>query len=47
MDEINAELKELKDKAYIDKENSNRNEIYYLRSWFKKYDLTDKIKSIK
>lgn len=42
IDEINAELKEYKDSAYIDKDNSNRNEIYIvLKLDPSKYNLTE------
>lgn len=42
MDEIDVELKEYKDKAYVDKQNSNRNEIYIVLELDKsKYNLTE------
>jgi hypothetical protein len=42
MDEIDVELKEYKDKAYLDKQNSNRNEIYIVLELDPaKYDLTE------
>ncbi len=42
MDEINTELNEYKDNAYLDKENSNRNEIYIILELdLEKYDLTE------
>jgi hypothetical protein len=42
MHEIDVELKEYKDKAYVDKQNSNRNEIYIdLELDESKYNLTE------
>jgi hypothetical protein len=42
MDEIDVELKEYKDNAYLDKQNSNRNEIYIVLELDPaKYDLTE------
>ena len=42
MDEIDAKLKDYKDKTWIDKENSNRNEIYIMLELDpSKYELTE------
>ena len=42
MDEIDIEIKEYKDKAYVDKQNSNRNEIYIVLELDpSKYNLTE------
>jgi hypothetical protein len=42
MHERDVDLKEYKDKAYVDKQNSNRNEIYIVLELDKsKYNLTE------
>lgn len=47
MDEIDAELRHYKDKSYIEKQNSNRNEIYIMLVLdTSKYDLTESNKVI-